>query len=393
MERLRKMVNEIAYTPLSWKGGGLSKLSAIQLSLIPILSLTSTLYKIILSFRRHLYRSRFLPNHRLPVPVISVGNLSWGGNGKTPMVEFIAKWLLHSGVSPLILTRGYGCADEAKMLQRHFNGTSARIGVGANRAAVAAPFLKRHKRLCSEQIGGSFLDSSTIQVVILDDGMQHLHLCRDVDIVMVNGMMPWGNRNLLPLGPLREPLTALKRANIVVIHHADLMLEQEIKVIESTIRENNKAVSIYYAKMTPSHLFAVGKVSCELPLLAIHNRTILCVSAIGCANSFARSVEKVRPRCVDRMDFSDHHVFQREDVEKIMLRLQELVVKFGSEPIVIVTEKDYDRDPNMFGELDPFEVLVLCSKLQIVSRGGCTDEHFKKYMKWFLKAFNLERAW
>lgn len=58
------------------------------------------------------------------------------------------------------------------MLQRHFNGTSARIGVGANRAAVAAPFLKRHKRLCSEQIGGSFLDSSTIQVVILDDGMQ-----------------------------------------------------------------------------------------------------------------------------------------------------------------------------------------------------------------------------
>lgn len=328
------------------------------------------------------------------MPVISVGNLSWGGNGKTPMVEFIANWLLHSGISPLILTRGYGCADEAKMLQRHFHGTSARIGVGANRAAIAVSFLKqyaytdfRSERFCCEQIGASVLNSSTIGVAILDDGMQHLHLWRDVDIVMVNGMMPWGNRKLLPLGPLREPLTALTRANIVVVHHADLMLEQEIEVLESTIRENNKAAPIYYAKMTPSHLFAVGKVSCKLPLVAIHNRTILCLSAIGCADSFARSIEKVRPRCVDRMDFNDHHVFRSEDVEKIMLRLQELLVKFGSEPIVIVTEKDYDRDPKMFRELEPFEVLVLCSKLQIVSRAGCTDEHFKKCIKQLLKAF------
>lgn len=71
------------------------------------------------------------------------------------------------------------------------------------------------------------------------------------------------------------------------------MLEHEIEVITSTIRENNKAVPIYYAKMTPSHLFAIGKVSCELPLVAIHNRTILCVSAIGYADSFSRSIEKV----------------------------------------------------------------------------------------------------
>ncbi|XP_074370062.1 putative tetraacyldisaccharide 4'-kinase, mitochondrial isoform X2 [Apium graveolens] len=389
MGRVRKMVNEIAYTPLIWSsrvegGGGLSELSTIQLSLIPLLSLTSFLYKIILSLRHHLYRFRLLPTH-------SVGNLSWGGNGKTPMVEFIAHCFLHSGISPLILTRGYGCADEAKMLQRHFHATSARIGVGANRAAIATSFLQNysytHHRLSSQHIVPSVPNSSTIGVVILDDGMQHLHLGRDVDIVMVNGMMPWGNRKLLPLGPLREPLTALTRANIVVVHHADLMLEQEIEVLELTIRENNKAAPIYYAKMTPSHLFSVGKVSCELPLAAIHNRTIFCLSAIGCADSFARSIEQLRPRCVDRMDFNDHHVFRSEDVEKIMLRLQELLVKFGSEPIVIVTEKDYDRDPKMFRNLEPFEVLVLCSKLQIVSRAGCTDEQFKKCIKQLLKAF------
>lgn len=385
------MVNEIAYTPLRCSSSR-SKLSNIQLSLIPLLYFTSSLYKFILSFR---HRFTLLPNHRLPVPVISVGNLTWGGNGKTPMVEFIANWFLLSGISPLILTRGYGCADEAKMLQRHFHATSARIGVGANRAAIASSFLKQYgcfdfrsvDRLSSQQIGGSFLDSTALGVAILDDGMQHLSLWRDVDIVMVNGMMPWGNYKLLPLGPLREPLTALRRANIVVVHHADLMLEEEIKVIDSTIRENSEAAPIYYSKMAPSHFFAVGKVSCKLPLVAIRNRTVLCVSAIGSADSFARSIEKVKPTRVDRIDFSDHHVFQSEDVEKIMMRLQELLVKFGSKPIVIVTEKDYDRDPKIFRELDPFEVLVLCSKLQIVSRGGCTDEHFKKCIKQLVKAF------
>ncbi|XP_010466239.1 PREDICTED: probable tetraacyldisaccharide 4'-kinase, mitochondrial [Camelina sativa] len=137
MEKVRKVVNEIAYTRDH------SKSPALHRSLVPILTLASSLYRVALQIRRSLYRFSLVQKHRLPVPVISVGNLSWGGNGKTPMVEYISQFLVDSGLSPLILTRGYGGGDEAKMLKRHLRGVPAKIGIGANRAATAAWFFEK----------------------------------------------------------------------------------------------------------------------------------------------------------------------------------------------------------------------------------------------------------
>ncbi|KAK2990030.1 hypothetical protein RJ640_004708 [Escallonia rubra] len=395
MEKLRRAVNQIAYTPRSQR---LATLSPLQLSLIPLLSLASSLFKLALSFRHQLHHFGLLRKNRLPVPVISVGNLTWGGNGKTPMVEFIALWLANSGISPLILTRGYGGADEARMLRRHLDGTSAKIGVGADRAATAACFIDRYghinglsvssfERLCYEhdRDAGSHLDSDKIGVAILDDGMQHLSLWRDLEIVMVNGMMPWGNHQLLPLGPLREPLSALSRADIIVVHHADLVSEQNMKLIESTIREVTKSLPIYSTRMTPLYFFKVGT-SFKLSLEATHNMIVLCVSAIGFADSFVRRIEKgdllqMRPLHVDRLDFSDHHLLQTEDIDMIRVILQKLQAKFAAKPVVIVTEKDYDRDPEILGHLEPFEVWVLCSKLQVITQKGCSGDSFMKTMR------------
>ncbi|KAL0406937.1 UNVERIFIED_CONTAM: putative tetraacyldisaccharide 4'-kinase, mitochondrial [Sesamum latifolium] len=275
MEKVRRAVKQIACTPPSQR---LSTLSAFQLSLIPLLSVVSSLYSVALRLRRHLYRFNLLQKHRLPVPVISVGNLTWGGNGKTPMVEFLARCFADDGISPLILTRGYAGADEAKMLQRQLRGTSGKIGVAANRVAIAARFLEQYgyvtspgapQKQLSEEKTEILFKPDMIGVAILDDGMQHLSVWRDVEIVMVNGLMPWGNHQLLPLGPLREPLTALRRADIIVIHHADLM---------------------------------------------------------GAAY-------------VDHLDFSDHHIFQLKDIEVVRTRLQELESEYGAKPIVVVTEK------------------------------------------------------
>lgn len=220
------------------------------------------------------------------------------------MVEFIALLFDKSGLSPLILTRGYGGADEAKMLQRHLGQTFAKIGVGVNRAALAMSFLQRHGYVLphqiagfdkpySFQVAGSHLVSDKIGVAILDDGMQHISLWRDLEIVMVNGLMPWGNHQLIPLGPLREPLTALCRADAVVVHHADLVSEDELRVIESTIREVKESLPIYLSGMIPSHFFEVGKMSSRLPFEVIYNMTVLCVSAIGSADSFVQRIEMV----------------------------------------------------------------------------------------------------
>ncbi|XP_020554461.1 probable tetraacyldisaccharide 4'-kinase, mitochondrial isoform X2 [Sesamum indicum] len=318
MEKVRRSVKQIACTPASQR---LFTLSAFQLSLVPLLSIASSLYSVALRLRRHLYRFNLLEKHRLPVPVISVGNLTWGGNGKTPMVQFLARCFADDGISPLILTRGYGGADEAKMLQRQLRGISVKIGVGANRVAIAARLLEQYgyvtspggsQKQLSEEKTEILSKADMIGVAILDDGMQHLSVWRDVEIVMVNALMPWGNHQLLPLGPLREPLTALRRADILVIHHADLI-------------------------------------------------------QMGAAY-------------VDHLDFSDHHLFQLKDIEVVRTRLQELESEYGAKPIVVVTEKDYDRAPEVLEHLKPYEVLVLCSHLQFLAHKGSTEDSFKKIM-------------
>ncbi|KAL6544488.1 hypothetical protein OROMI_023350 [Orobanche minor] len=384
METLRRVVKQIAYTPPSqW----LSTLSAFHLSLTPPLFLASSLYSVAIRLRHQLYRFNIIRKHRLPVPVISVGNLTWGGNGKTPMVEFLASSFAGDGISPLILTRGYGGADEAKMLQRQLHGTSAKIGVGANRVATADIFLRRYGYLCFHGTFGELFaekrteilsNSDQIGVAILDDGMQHLNVCRDLEIVMVNALMPWGNHQLTPLGALREPLTALSRADILVIHHADLVPEKDIDALELRIRTFNTSSPVFFTKMAPLHFFLCHDVSCKMPLTAVVNMTVLCLSGIGSADSFIWRIERMGPAYVDHLDFSDHHLFQPKEIETVQTRLEALESEFAAKPIVVVTEKDYDRAPEVFEHLKNHEVLVLCCRLQFLAHKRSTEEKFKK---------------
>ncbi|XP_051136041.1 probable tetraacyldisaccharide 4'-kinase, mitochondrial [Andrographis paniculata] len=387
MEKLKMAVSRISsIPPRLW----LTNLSASELSLIPLLSLVSSLYSAAVRLRHYLYILGVLRKHRLPVPVISVGNLTWGGNGKTPMVEFLARAFADDGISPLILTRGYGGADEAKMLQRQLQGTSAKVGVGANRAAIASRFLERYG--CAAFNGAtdrpftgtkseSLSTPSQIGVAILDDGMQHLSIQRDLEIVMVNALMPWGNHHLLPLGPLREPLTALGRANIVVIHHADLIPEEDVDALESTILQVQESVPIFHTKMAPINFFSCQDTARKMPLNAVAATVFLCLSGIGSADSFIKRIERLGPAHVDRLDFSDHHKFQLKDIEMVQARLRALESKFGTKPIVIVTEKDYDRSPEAFEYLKPYEVLAVCCRLQVLRHNGTTEDTFKKIIK------------
>ncbi|KAJ0242517.1 hypothetical protein HA466_0204850 [Hirschfeldia incana] len=341
MEKLRKVVKEIAYTRDHTNS------PALHRSLVPLLTFASSLYGVALHIRRSLYRSSFFHQHRLPVPVISVGNLSWGGNGKTPMVEYITQLLLDYGISPLILTRGYAGGDEAKMLERHLQGGPTKIGVGANRAATAATCFEKYGCANPSSIR-TFFDRETAKVktisqeigsVVLDDGMQHWSMCRDLEIVMINGMNPWGNGNLVPLGPLREPLPALERADIAVVHHVDLITEKSLGDIEETIHGFKSSIPVFYSKMVPKHLFDVKNDRSYVALEALHDATVLCVSAIGSADAFVKSIGMVGARYVDRLDFSDHYSFKAQDCETMRRRAKGLENRSESKPIIVVTEK------------------------------------------------------
>ncbi|KAL3636763.1 hypothetical protein CASFOL_019062 [Castilleja foliolosa] len=383
MEAVRRAVKQIAYAPPS-------QLTAFHLSLTPFLFLASSLYSVAIRLRHHLYRFNILHKHRLPVPVISVGNLTWGGNGKTPMVEFVARLFADHRISPLILTRGYGGADEAKMLHRQLKGTSVKIGVGANRVATATTFIEQYGYMCLNGTYDKLLaeDKMEIQsnydqigVAILDDGMQHLRMWRDLEIVMVNALMPWGNNQLIPLGPLREPLTALERADIAVIHHADLVLEKDTDALESTIRKVKKSIPIFFTKMAPVCFFPCRDVSCKMPLTTVENVIVLCLSGIGSADSFIQRIKMMGPAYVDHLDFSDHHLFQPKEIEMVQTRLKALESEFAAKPVVVVTEKDYDRAPEVLKHLKHYEVLVLCCRLQFLACKGSTEERFEKIVR------------
>ncbi|PUZ67730.1 hypothetical protein GQ55_3G458600 [Panicum hallii var. hallii] len=378
-EKARQLVARLAATPDS----AVRDLPFVHRALtVPLLSAASA------ALRLTLLLSRLRPRRDLPVPVVSVGNLTWGGNGKTPMVDFLARSFHRLGMSPLILTRGYAGGDEPKMLRRRLSDTSAKIGVGANRAAVASSMLRKYgyihhsKTFCAEKKPSSTskLESGIIGVAILDDGMQHWSLLRDVEIVMVNGLAPWGNTHFIPRGPMREPLSALGRADIVVIHNADLASELQLKAIRSTIEDNAATCSMFYSRLAPSHIFEAKQPLRKLPLNVLNDKIVLCVSAIGCPNAFIHTVREMGPLKIDRMDFSDHHFFNAHDLKIIQETVRNLMDQHGKDVIILITEKDYDRDPEALTTLDA-KVWVLSSSLQIIPHKEHGEDEFMRKVK------------
>ncbi|CAL4898131.1 unnamed protein product [Urochloa decumbens] len=378
-EKARQLVARLAATPDS----AVRDLPFVHRALtLPLLSAASAALRV----PRRL--SRLRPRRALPVPVVSVGNLTWGGNGKTPMVDFLARGFHRLGISPLLLTRGYAGGDEPKMLRRRLSDTSAKIGVGANRGAVASSILQKYgyirhsETFCAEKklSATSELESGKIGVAILDDGMQHWSLLRDVEIVMVNGLAPWGNAHFIPRGPMREPLSALGRADIVVIHNADLASEVQLKAIRSTIEDNAAACSVFYSRLVPSHIFEVKQPLQKLPLNLLNDKMVLCVSAIGCPNAFVHTVREMGPLKIDRLDFSDHHFFNAQDLEIIQETVRNLMDQHGKDTVVLVTEKDYDRHPEALRTLDA-KVLVLSSSLQIMNHKEQGEDEFMRKVK------------
>src|SRR5919202_1133451 len=195
----------------------------MSLALAPL----GLLYGAVTRARMRLYRTGLLKTENVGAPVVSVGNLTTGGTGKTPLVEWVARAVAGEGLRACVLTRGYGRADEARRV------------VASNGARVLAEVAEcgDEPRLLAEKLVGVasvVCDRDRVaaarwaraelgaEVFVLDDGFQHLRIARDLDIVTLDATAPWGGGRLLPRGRLREPPAALARAGCVVITRAEL---------------------------------------------------------------------------------------------------------------------------------------------------------------------------
>jgi tetraacyldisaccharide 4'-kinase len=282
-------------------------------------------------------RSRFQSNlrhqRRIDAPVISVGNLSMGGTGKTPCVLRVAELLKSRGKNPGILTRGYGRVSPDKILtlppganlpaektgdepQIFLRSGIAPVGIGADRYTA----------------GMRLREQFLVDPIILDDGFQHVQLARDVDIVLIDALNPLGGGGVFPLGTLREPFSSIARADIIVItrgHFSNLA-----PAIEHAVRHWNRRAPVFRAALEPK-AWVDNRDGSTHPISELPFARPGAFCGLGNPESFRRTLERLGVAPVAWFEFGDHHRYRLREFR----RLQHQFTLSGADAMV-TTEKD-----------------------------------------------------
>ncbi len=301
------------------------------------------LYATVIWVRNGLYDSGLFRVRRLPCLVISVGNIVVGGTGKTPAVIAIARQLQQDGVRVAILLRGYKrhvrekvtvvsdgenmCSfliesgDEADMMARHLTGIP--IIVGKQRYLTGKLALARFKS----------------QVLILDDGFQHRQLHRDIEIVTLNATRPDGTGQLLPTGTLREPLSALRRADILLFTQSDVHeVSPAAPAAFQRFAPNTRVLETVHRPVKLYRLEPDGAEGLALPFDFLRGQRLLVVCGIGNPSDFAATLARYAPESVELMAFRDHHVYSEADYKRIHESLKET-----RSTLIVTTQKDEQK--------------------------------------------------
>jgi tetraacyldisaccharide 4'-kinase len=255
-------------------------------------------------------------------PVISVGNLTVGGTGKTPLMIYLVQQLRTLGKTPAVLTRGYagfgaaatGENDETRLLQKRCGDVA--IGSGADRFASAQALLAR----------------APVDVFLLDDGFQHWPLRRDVDLLCIDATNPWGGGWLLPAGRLREPRRALRRASAVVINRAELVSPLRLRALIAEIEAVALGIPVFVSQTDYELTDAASGL--RTPLASLAGARVMALSAIGNPRAFEATLvgcgARVRPE-----RFPDHYDYTAADIARVTARAR------AANERVIMTEKDW----------------------------------------------------
>ncbi len=290
----------------AWSGGGvLDRIARV------VLAPLEGLYRGVVAVRGALYNTGTIPVVRSPIPVVSVGNLTVGGTGKTPVSAWIAEKLVSQGISPFIVMRGYG-GDEPMVHSRTNPGVPVIVAVDRSEGIAQAA-------------------KSGADVAVLDDAFQHRRAARDVDLVLVSADI-WSNRTrMLPAGPFREPMSALRRASAVIITRKTATDDQVMSVRRLVAREAT-GVPIVVLRLELSELIRETPPSGSMPAGMLRGMKALAVAAIGNPGAFFRQLE-AEGALVDSMTYPDHHRFTAGDVA-------ELTARSVGRDLVVCTLKD-----------------------------------------------------
>lgn len=278
-------------------------------------------YCAVVSVRNALYDHQMLPICRNSLPVISVGNLSLGGTGKSPMVVWLCRWFLEQNRRPGLISRGYGklpheVNDEFMELSHRF---------------PKVPHVQHRKRAEAIQ---RLRKTNEIDLIILDDAFQHRQVARDIDLVILDATAPFGFEHIFPRGTLRESLKGLRRADIVLLSRSDLVSETEREQIHRRVLSINP--NIIWGETIHAPISLVSWESFhEDPLESLAGKSALACCGIANPAAFQKTLEQCGVRVVNLISFPDHYAYTGQDADEIQRTAKEL----GTD-LILCTMKD-----------------------------------------------------
>ncbi|MFM9026334.1 MAG: tetraacyldisaccharide 4'-kinase [Planctomycetaceae bacterium] len=264
-------------------------------------------YAVAVAARNAAYDAGLFPVHRASLPVISIGNLTLGGTGKTPLVAWTVRLLAAAGRRPAIVSRGYGAAAGAT------SDEAAELGL----LVPGVPHVADRDRVAA--VGRAA--AADADCAVLDDGFQHRRLGRDLDIVAIDATDPFGCGRIFPRGLLREPLAGLGRADAVVLTRAaavDAERRHEIRAALAAARRTERPVVWAESEHAPVSLrrWTAG----PLPLDSLRGRRVLAFAAIGNPAAFGATLAGLGADVVDFRAFADHHAYGPADLAALAAR-------------------------------------------------------------------------
>ncbi len=313
------------------------KLSPWLLPLLPL----EWAYGLGVSLRLLAYQMGWLKTFQADVPVISIGNLTTGGTGKTPIVVEIARGLIKAGKTVVVLSRGYGAeepvaygraldpshGDEAYMIQEQ--APEAIVIVGRDRVSTLQRAVHDYRP----------------DYVLLDDGFQYLRLGRAINILLIDGSQLLGNGHLLPVGPLREPLDELRRADLIFL--TKQISQEAMQTVEGWVKRYGKGkatLQVVPVEFKPAGLRALAdfKTVSRHPtgFEQFRQRAVVAFSAVAQPEQFEHDLQAQGLQVIRHFRFSDHHVYSQVDLNEILAVFNQHAAE---NPILVTTDKDLPK--------------------------------------------------
>ncbi len=317
-----------------------SKVGIQAVGLIPF----SYIYKAITAFRLFLYSAGIVPSSSVEgIKVLSIGNITVGGTGKTPTAIMIAKTLLTAGRKVCVVSRGYGreSLEEVQVVSNGEGKILARYPQAADEALLVAGELRAVPVICSAKrvdgikAGKEKFDCDT---AILDDAFSHFSAKRDIDLLLLDASYPFGNGWMIPAGPLREPVEAIKRADAILLTRANLADGAKIEKTKNEIKKITADAKIFLLDILPCEIILPDGERSRAESFFNDVEKIILLSGIASPKQFELTVKNLGGKVKKHFAFPDHYSFSESDAEDIFKDAE-------AGTLFLTTQKDFVRIP------------------------------------------------